>query len=111
MSPKKSAARVFAAPKGIAPSTQAAIRAGYKGDPNTVGPRLLVNVGIARAIQAAQQARSERTQITADKVLRRWWDLANVDVNELCGPLQKTTVQGPASISAVGRLPSSPRRT
>jgi len=64
-------------------ATQAAIRAGYKGDPNTVGPRLLVNVGIAKAIQSAKRGRSKRTQITADKVLQRWWDLANVDVNDL----------------------------
>ena len=50
-------------------ATQAAIRAGYKGDPNTVGPRLLVNVGIQTAIQERQKARQERTEITQDLVL------------------------------------------
>jgi hypothetical protein len=52
-------------------ATQAAIRAGYSArTANEQGPRLLVNVGIAKAIQAAQQARSERLQITQDDVLR-----------------------------------------
>ena len=50
-------------------ATQAAIRAGYKGDPNTVGPRLLVNVGIQTAIRERQKARQERTEITQDLVL------------------------------------------
>jgi len=51
-------------------ATQAAIRAGYSfKTANKIGPKLLVNVGIQSAIQIAQLARSERTQITADKVL------------------------------------------
>jgi phage terminase small subunit len=52
-------------------ATQAAIRAGYsKKTANKVGPRLLVNVGIQRAIAAAQIKRSERMEITADRWLR-----------------------------------------
>jgi phage terminase small subunit len=52
-------------------ATQAAIRAGYSArTANEQGPRLLVNVGIATAIQAAQLARSERLQLTQDHVLR-----------------------------------------
>jgi hypothetical protein len=52
-------------------ATQAAIRAGYSArTAEQQGPRLLGNVEIAEAIQAAQQARSERVQITADDVLR-----------------------------------------
>jgi phage terminase small subunit len=51
-------------------ATQAAIRAGYSfKTANKIGPKLLVNVGIQSAIQIAQLARSERTQITVDKVL------------------------------------------
>jgi hypothetical protein len=64
-------------------ASQAAVRSGYQGDPNTIGPRLLANVGVSAAIAEAMKARSERTEITADKVLQRWWELANVDVNEL----------------------------
>ena len=64
-------------------ASQSAVRAGYRGDPNTVGPRLLANVGVSTAIAAAMKARSARTEITADKVLQRWWQMVNVDVNEL----------------------------
>ncbi|MDE1179489.1 terminase small subunit [Paraburkholderia sp.] len=65
-------------------ATQAAIRAGYS--PRTadkIASQLLGKTRVAEAIQAAQQERSARTQITADKVLQRWWDMANVDVNDL----------------------------
>ena len=49
-------------------ATAAAERAGYE-HPNKQGPRMLVNVGIAKAIASAQAKRSERTEITADYVL------------------------------------------
>jgi phage terminase small subunit len=52
-------------------ATQAAIRAGYS--PKTAysqGERLLKNVEVHRAIQEAQEARSERTGITQDEVIR-----------------------------------------
>jgi len=65
-------------------ATQAAIRAGYsERNADKIGPELLGKTRVAEAIQAAQVARADRTQITADKVLQRWWDLANVDANEL----------------------------
>jgi hypothetical protein len=52
-------------------ATQAAIRAGYSArTANEQGPRLLVNVGVATAIQAAQEVRSQRVRITQDDVLR-----------------------------------------
>jgi phage terminase small subunit len=52
-------------------ATQAAIRAGYSArTAEQQGPRLLGNVEIAAAVQAAQQARSDRLQITQDDVLR-----------------------------------------
>ena len=49
-------------------ATAAAERAGYE-HPNKQGPRMLVNVGIAKAIASAQVKRSERTEITQDYVL------------------------------------------
>lgn len=65
-------------------ATQAAIRAGYS--PKTAeqqGYRLLRNVQVAAAIQAAVAARGERTTITAEKVLAHLWDIATADPNEL----------------------------
>ncbi len=51
-------------------ATQAAIRAGYSERTSySQGQRLLKNVEIQSAIQSLQNTRSERTQITADKVL------------------------------------------
>lgn len=51
-------------------ATQAAIRAGYsERTARQQGDRLLTNVDIALAVQAAMDARSERTEITADYVL------------------------------------------
>jgi phage terminase small subunit len=49
-------------------ATAAAGRAGYK-DPN-IGRQLITKNNVAAAIAAAQQARSERIQITADRVLQ-----------------------------------------
>ena len=51
-------------------ATQAAIRAGYS--PKTaysMGQRLLKNVEVQKAIQAAMEQRSKRTEITQDLVL------------------------------------------
>ena len=52
-------------------ATQAAIRAGYsKKTANVIGPQNLVKLGIAEAIQKAMDARSKRTEITVDRVLK-----------------------------------------
>jgi phage terminase small subunit len=52
-------------------STQAAIRAGYSSRSAEVeGSRLLRNAKVAKAVTQAQQARSERTKMEADDVLR-----------------------------------------
>lgn len=48
-------------------ASEAARRAGYKGDPNTIGPRLLVNVGIRAIIEN----RLEEKAMRADEVLAR----------------------------------------
>lgn len=47
------------------------------------GHKLLRNPKIAEEVQKAMEERSERTEITADMVLRRWWDIATADPNEL----------------------------
>lgn len=53
-------------------ATQAAIRAGYSvKTANKAGPRLLVNVGIQKAVKKAQKSLSERTEITQEKVLEK----------------------------------------
>ena len=65
-------------------ATKAAIRAGYsERTANEQGARLLANVSIREAIQASQERRSKRTEITADNVLRRLWAVATADPNEL----------------------------
>ncbi len=58
-------------------ATQAAIRAGYsERSARTTASRLLTNDDISRAIEEAQQSRSERTEITADWVLGNLRDVA-----------------------------------
>lgn len=65
-------------------ATQAAIRAGYAtGSADVTGARLLVNASVMSAIQKRQKERSERTEITQDMVLNRWWKIATADPNEL----------------------------
>jgi len=52
-------------------ATQAAIRAGYsKQNADKIGPELLGKTRVAEAIQRAQERRSHRTEITADRVLQ-----------------------------------------
>jgi len=58
-------------------ATQAAIRAGYsKKTAASQGERLLRNVEIRSAIQAAQAARSKRTDVNQDDVIRGLHDEA-----------------------------------
>lgn len=65
-------------------ATQAAIRAGYsERTANEQGARLLANVSVQAAIRERMRDREERTEITQDKVLKRWWDIATADPNEL----------------------------
>ncbi len=63
-------------------ATAAAERAGYR-QPNKQGPRLLVNVGIAAAITAAQTRQQQRTNITADKVLHEYARVAFSDLGDV----------------------------
>lgn len=65
-------------------ATKAAMRAGYSArTADKIGGQLLAKTGVAAAINAALEDRARRTQITADQVLIRWWDIANADPNEL----------------------------
>lgn len=53
-------------------ATKSAERAGYSAKTSHVqGPRLLGNVSVKAAIEAAQQARSKRTLLTQDWVVER----------------------------------------
>lgn len=65
-------------------ATQAAVRAGYSPKTaNEQGSRLLAKVSVSEAVAAAKQARSERTQITADRVLRELARLGLSDARKL----------------------------
>lgn len=62
-------------------ATQAAIRAGYsKKTAQEQGSRLLSNVIVAAAIEAAKGERSKRTEITQDMVLR---ELAKIGFSDI----------------------------
>ena len=61
-------------------ATQAAVRAGYSAKTaNEQGARLLANVSVQNAIRERQAARSARTEVTQDWVLRRYAMIAGVD--------------------------------
>jgi phage terminase small subunit len=65
-------------------STAAAVRAGYS--PKTasrIGPELLGKTCVAAAVKIAMNARADRTKITQDQVLQRWWDIANANANDV----------------------------
>lgn len=65
-------------------ATQAAIRAGYsKRTARSMASENLTKPDIQAAIAAARVKQQERTQITADAVLREAWNIATADVREL----------------------------
>lgn len=65
-------------------ATQAALRAGYsRRTAGSIGDENLKKPEIQKAIQQLMQERQVRTQVTADMVLRRWWEIATADPNEL----------------------------
>lgn len=63
-------------------ASQAAVRAGYTGDPNTIGPRLMANVGIRSLVDQRMADRAQRTEITQDRVLQELARLAFVDLRK-----------------------------
>lgn len=65
-------------------ATKAATRAGYSAKTAySQGQRLLKNAEVKAALDAAIAAQSIRTEITADAVLKRWWDIATADPREI----------------------------
>jgi phage terminase small subunit len=68
-------------------ATAAYKRAGYKAASETVaaseGFKLLRKPKIAEYLSERQKALQERTEITQDMVLKRWWEIATADPNEL----------------------------
>ena len=65
-------------------ATQAAIRAGYSArSAERIAIELLRKTEVQEAIADSRQARAARTDITADKVLSRFWDIATADPNEI----------------------------
>lgn len=64
--------------------TQAAIRAGYApGSADVTAARLLGDARVQAYIQKRMKDREERTGITQDMVLQRWWEIATADAAEL----------------------------
>lgn len=65
-------------------ATAAAIRAGYsERTANREGSRLLSKVDIQEALQIAQQQQQQRTQITADRVVRECASLGLSDIGDI----------------------------
>jgi phage terminase small subunit len=50
---------------------------------NAAASRLLRNVKVDAYIKQRMQERENRTEITQDMVLQRWWDIATADPNEI----------------------------
>lgn len=64
-------------------ATQAAIRAGYsEKTAYSMGQRLLKNVEVQAALQEAQAKRSERTEITQDRVLQELARIGFADIRK-----------------------------
>jgi phage terminase small subunit len=64
-------------------ASQAAVRAGYKGDPNTIGPRLMADVGIRSLVEKAQAQRSQKVELTQERVLLELRRLALFDIRKI----------------------------
>lgn len=64
--------------------TQAVIRAGYsKNGADVQAVRLLANARVQEEIQKRMAKREEKAEITQEMVLRRYWEIATANVNEL----------------------------
>ena len=80
-------------------ATQAAIRAGYSAHTAySIGQRLLSNVEISQAIDAAMSERSERAKLTADYVLQNLHEIA-----QRCMQKSPVMVKGEQAIDEEGR--------
>lgn len=84
-------------------ATQAAVRAGYSAaTAYSAGERLLKNVEVRAAIEAAKKARSERTGVTQDRVVAELARMAFYDPAALA-----VEIKGPQDIP---NLPEEVRR-
>lgn len=64
--------------------TQAAIRAGYSPrTANEQAAQLLAKLSVQRAVSEGRKQQQERTEITADRVLREAWGILTADAREL----------------------------
>ena len=89
-------------------ATQAAIRAGYsEKTANEQGPRLLVNVSVSQAIAKAQLARSKRTEVTQDRVVKELAKIAFADIRQAVrwGKSPIDTESENAEPNGLGRYP------
>lgn len=85
-------------------ATQAAIRAGYsKKTAGQIGEQNLRKLEISQAIQEAQTARSERTEVTQDAVLRELAAMSFYDAGEI----GRYKIKGPEDVE---KLPDHLRR-
>lgn len=65
-------------------ATQAAIRAGYsERTAYSQGERLLKHAEVREEIARLRAKLSDKLEITAENVVRRWWEIATADPNEL----------------------------
>jgi len=64
-------------------ASQAAVRAGYKGDPNTVGPRLLAHVGVRSLIDKLMAERAKKLEVDAEWVIKRLMQDATADIADI----------------------------
>lgn len=80
---------------------RAAARAGYsRRTAYAAGPRLLKNVEVAREVARLQQERSERTQVTQDRVIEELACIAFSNIGDVL-----TFGQASASPQRFGELP------
>jgi phage terminase small subunit len=64
--------------------TQAAIRAGYnKKNAKQQGHQIMQRPDVLEAINKGQAELAQRTQITQEVVLQRYWDIATANVNDV----------------------------
>jgi phage terminase small subunit len=96
-------------------ATQAAIRAGYSA--NTAqeqSSRLLSNVMVSEAVAAAQLARSQRTEITQDRVLQELARIGFSDIRKLFtedGRLRHVTMLDDDAAAMVSSIEIDVKRT
>lgn len=65
-------------------ATQAAIRAGYSSKrASEIGYQLLQKTTVQVFLTERREELAAKTAITPEAILQRWWELANVDVNEI----------------------------